>query len=188
MTPCHWAALIVIAAGIALAGAPAHAQSAQSAQSGNVTVIPAITVPKEFIPDLTIASGSVAATCVAKKTVTALVTATVKNVSPKGVADLSKATWQILVEVAWYSTTGPGNLEPPAGLGKQQLGGPKTLAPGATWPVKLTFTGIPRFKTSYPKQGQYGFAIRADPLKAVAEADETNNGLTVFAMDPCWKQ
>lgn len=70
---------------------------------------------------------------------------------------------------------------------KPLVGGPKTLPPGATWTGKLTILGIPRFKPGIAKQGQYGFALTADPGKAIAEFDEQNNKLLTYGWDPCFE-
>lgn len=134
-------------------------------------------------------AADVSVTRVNKSTVTANINATVKNLGPKATVDLTKVTWQIVLAATWWSTSGPGSLENPnATTVTPQVGGPKTLAPGQTWTGKLTITGIPRFKKSIAKQGEYGFAVTADPGNHIAESNEKNNKKLIYAHDPCWKQ
>lgn len=183
------AVVCTILLGLGLAcEAPAYGQSAQPPQGGNVTTTPNIIIPPDLLPDLVVSSASVKATCVNKKTVTAEIVATVKNQSPKGTADLTKVAWQIILGAEWWSTSGPINLEPAASQTvKPLVGGPKMLAPGATWTGKLAIAGIPRFKKSIAKQGEYGFQVVADPGKNVGESNEKNNEKLIYAADPCFK-
>jgi hypothetical protein len=169
-----------------LCAAPAGAQLGKPPGGGFQGTQPV--VPKEFIPDLVISSVKATATCTDHGTVTAKIVATVKNQSPKGTADLSKVPWNIVVEVtSWTSTTGSGNLEKEAKTVKPQAGGPKTLKPGESWNATLEIAGIPKFKTSIKKQGQYSFLVRADPMSVVGESDEKNNDKPAYVMDPCFK-
>ena len=120
-------------------------------------------------------------------TVTATIDATVKNGEFNGIADLSKIPFGIVMGATWWSTSGPGNLDPapPSKPVNPQLGGPKTLKSGESWSGTMTITGIPRFK-ALKKAGEYGFSIEADPTKAVTETDEKNNAKLTYAADPCF--
>ncbi|MEZ5832055.1 MAG: hypothetical protein R3D05_12830 [Dongiaceae bacterium] len=188
MVPRH-VAICAVLLGFGLASqAPVSAQSTQPPRNTNITNMPNIIIPPDLLPDLVISAASVKATCVDKKTVTADISATVKNMGPKATADLTKVTWQIVIGARWGSTSGPGNLENPnAVVVNPQVGGPKTLPPGGTWTGKLTFVGIPRFKKSFPKQGEYAFGVDADPNNGIGESNEKNNEKLIYALDPCYK-
>jgi CARDB protein len=178
---------------IGLGLVPVSAASAQDrkpkpGQQGPVKATQPL-VPAEWVPDLVITSAKATTVCTAKGTVTATIVATVKNQSPKGTVDVSKVPMQIIVEVAKWSSTGVTSavLETGPPTIKPQAGGPATLKPGETWTATLDIAGMPKFTKSGNKPGQYGFLVKADPLNAVAESDEKNNDLNVFAFDPCFK-
>jgi CARDB len=182
------ASVSAILMGLCLLGAsPVLAQSTvQQVPQRQVEPI----IPPEWKPDLVVTSAKVTTVCTAQGTATAKIVATIKNQSPKGTADLSKAVWQIIVEVtSWWSTgvTGVGLENPGKQTVKPQIGGPKTLKPGQSWTGTLTIVGIPKFEKGGTKPGQYGFEVRADPQKAVAESNEANNELLTYAFDPCFK-
>ena len=168
---------------LALIGVPAAAaQTSAPAPKGPGAPMMA----KPALPDLTIPSAKVSAKCV-NGTVTATIEATVKDGEVNGTANLSKIPFAIVMGTTWWSTTGPGNLDPapPSKPVNPQLGGPKTLKPGESWTGTMTITGIPRFK-AMKQPGTYGFQIDADPQKAVTEADEKNNTKLIYAPDPCF--
>jgi len=140
----------------------------------------------QMLPDLTITSAKVTVTC-GNKTVTANIVATVKNGGASALADLSKIPFAIVMDASWGSTFGPGVLEESSTKPvNPQLGGPKTMKPGESWTGKMTITGMPRFKPGTAKAAEYSFFVNADPLKGVAEADETNNTKLAYANDPCF--
>lgn len=93
MASCHWAALVILA----LLGAPAAAQAAQPQPGGTMQVDPNLVLPMAQMPDLVISAASAVLSCVDKKSVTANLTATVKNISQKGAADLTNVPWQIVI-------------------------------------------------------------------------------------------
>jgi hypothetical protein len=168
----------------------AHAQDRRPGQQGPVKAIqPGI--PPDFMADLVITSAKATATCTPKGTVNVTIVATVKNESPKGAADLSKATWQIALAVVRFGSTQSGDgsdmEKPPNSVVKPQVGGPKMLQPGESWTGSLDMVGIGKFKQGPSKAGQYGFAVLADPQNAVAESDEKNNEMMAYAFDPCFK-
>ena len=176
-----YAAAFVLAL-IAVPVAAAQTTGSAPGQRGPVAPMRA----KPALPDLTIASAKVSAKCV-NGTVTATIDATVKNGEFNGIADLSKIPFGIVMGATWWSTSGPGNLDPapPSKPVNPQLGGPKTLKSGESWSGTMTITGIPRFK-ALKKAGEYGFSIEADPTKAVTETDEKNNAKLTYAADPCF--
>lgn len=175
--------------GVGVAGAwPAAAQTRKPAPNSPVKAVQP-TVPPEWLPDLVISSAEATAVCTAQGTVTATVVAKVKNQGQKGTADLSKTPFHVVVDVSeWWSTSGPINLEgPPGQTVKPQAGGPAVLKPGESWAGTLVIAGMPKFKKNPTSKPQYGFVVRADPLKAVAEADEGNNEKMAYVFDPCAK-
>jgi hypothetical protein len=147
-------------------------------------------IPTEWLPDLVVTSVTVAATCEASGTVKATINAIVKNQSPKGIADLSKIPWQIILAADWWPTGGPATVGQSAVKPVlPQAGGPMSLKPGQWVARTLTITGIPKHKPGAAGGGthQFGFKVTADPTKGVAEADEKNNEKSAFAPDPCTK-
>jgi hypothetical protein len=181
------AAAIAVGVGVSCAAVSA-AQTRKPVTNAPVKAVQP-TVPPEWLPDLVVVSADATAVCTAKGTVTATVVAKVRNQGSKGTADLSKTPFHIVVEVSeWWSTSGPINLEQPPGQTiKPQVGGPTTLKPGESWTGTLVIAGMPKFKKNPTNAPQYGFVVRADPLKAVAEADESNNEKLAYAPDPCAK-
>jgi hypothetical protein len=177
----------VITIGVGVAGAWPAAQTRKPATNAPVKAVQP-TVPPEWLPDLVIFSAEATAVCTAQGTVTTTVVAKVKNQGQKGTADLSKTPFHIIVEVSnWASTSGPINLEQaPGPTVKPQGGGPAVLKPGESWGGTLVIAGMPKFKKN-ATHTQYGFVVRADPLKAVAEADEGNNEKMAYVLDPCAK-
>ena len=138
------------------------------------------------LPDLTISSAKVTVTC-GNKTVTANIEATVKNGDTSGLADLSKIPFAIVMDASWGSISGLSSLEETSTKPvNPQLGGPKTMKPGESWSGKMTISSMPRFKPGTAKAGVYVFSVHADPVKGVAETDETNNTKLAYADDPCF--
>lgn len=176
---------VLIALLVAISTPSEGGQAAPPGQRGPVK--PAPGGPRlSGLPDLTITSANVTVTCV-NKTVTANIEATVKNGGINGVADLSKIPFAIVMDASWGSISGSGALEESSTKPvNPQLGGPKTLKPGESWTGKMTITRMPRFKSGLPKPGVYSFAVNADPVKGVAEADEKNNTKLAYADDPCF--
>lgn len=168
-----------------LGGSPVLAQSTTGQQGPQRQVEPIF--PAAPKPDLVVTSASTTAVCTAQGTVTVNIVATVKNQSPKGIADLSKIPWQIIVEVTswWDAKVNKAGLENPGKQAiKPQAGGPTVLKPGQSFAVKLTVAGLSKFKKGN-LTGQYGLKVTADPLKGVPESNEGNNQITTFAWDPC---
>lgn len=181
--------LLALTVGIGLTGVqPAASQARKPAPQGPVKAVQP-SVPTDWLPDLVIVSAEATATCAPNGTVNATVVATVKNEGTKGTADLSKLPFHTVLEVSsWWPTSGNDNLEKlPAPMVKPQAGGPPTLKPGQSWQGKLSIAGMPKFKKKPTNAPQYGFVVRADPSKAVAEANEANNEKFAFVLDPCAK-
>lgn len=185
----HHASVLALLLGVSLLCVPPASAQARKPQGPMMETPPVI--PAEFLPDLVV-SAKATVKCTANGKVAATIIATVKNQSPKGTADMSKIPWQILVEADWAFTGGPGFLEPGQTV-KPQLGGPKTLKPGESWVATLEIVGIPKVDVAKAKKGghlssQYAFWATVDPLKGVAESNETNNkSASVYLSDPCQK-
>jgi hypothetical protein len=187
MASCHVAALFFFAALIAFAGTPAHADSPpQPPRSGPAVIIPNLVIPTE-LPDLVFGGTSYAASCTANRTLRIEIRPVIKNVSTIATADLSKITWQIVVEAKWF-VVNPSQLENPnAKTVMPQQGGPTALAPGAQWKPTLTITGVPAYRKDVAGQGLYNLTVDIDPLQGVKESNEGNNHGTGYVLDPCPK-
>jgi hypothetical protein len=174
------AAALAIAAALVLAGAPALAQSGSTAPPGGPITLAAL-------PDLTVTTSEVKVACVGGKSVTAVVTATVRNLGVAGAADFSKIPQQVGVAARWDATFGNNNLDSLLQTANPQLSIAPPIKPGETRSFNLVIAGIPKYKTSATTARQFSFAVTADPKKGIGESNEGNNELIIFAMDPCPK-
>ena len=85
-----------------LCAVPAAGQAQRPAPGqGGPLAKPGAQLAPEYLPDLVVTSVKVTMKCAANGRLTADLLATVKNQSPKGTADLSKVTWNILLEATW---------------------------------------------------------------------------------------
>jgi len=188
MAARHAAAAVILAALTLSASAPAQAQSAQPPGGGTIGTPGNIIIPPELLPDLAFGGTSFAAQCTANRTLRIDIHTIVKNKAAKATADLSKIPWQIAIEANWF-VVNPAQLENPnAKTVKPQLGGPKTLGPGAEWKAQLVISGVPAYRKDVKGQGLYNLTVDIDPMKGVLESNETNNHLTGYVLDPCPKQ
>jgi hypothetical protein len=174
------AAALAIAAALVLTGAPALAQSGSTTPPGGPITLAAL-------PDLTVTKATVQISCVGGKSVTAVVTATVRNLGVAGAADFSKIPQQVGVAARWDATSGNNNLESLLQTANPQLSIAPPIKPGETRSFSLVIAGIPKHKATATAAPEYSFAVIADPKKAIGESNEGNNELIVFAMDPCPK-
>jgi hypothetical protein len=185
--------LLLLVGSSVLCAATVDAQGRQPSGQGSPAMPIRPAPPPDALPDLVV-SAKATVVCAPQGTVTATIVATVKNQGAKAIADLSKIPWQIIVEGHWGFTGGEGFLEKKAGgTVKPQLGGPKTLKPGESWVGTLKILGIPKMDVAKAKAGghlssQFALWAIVDPLKGVAESNETNNtSATVYFPDPCYK-
>ena len=186
--------VLALVAGLAMAMGWQATEAAESQKPGIREPVQAVPVEKTrllgpALPDLVITSASVTPKCGGMGgTWTANIVATVKN-NGQVAADLSKITWQIVLEADWGFTAG----NPSAKTVKPQVGGPKELKPGESWTGTLTINGIPKANVSKAKKGghptaQFSFAVKADPSNGVAEANEKNNEKLIYLpMTTCSK-
>jgi hypothetical protein len=175
----HAAALMLCAASIQLAGAPAFAQNAP------ITNVPIIVIP-DALPDLVVIAAQMNLACAAdKKSLTATFAVKIQNKGPKVNADLSKITWHIIVDAIAEPTQDvfaePSPLKPI----RPAQGGPKILKPGEIFETNLTIKNVPHLKKSAPASARYALVVRADPTQGVTESNEDNNIARKFFKDPC---
>jgi subtilase family serine protease len=179
-----------LAAALVISSMPGFAQARKPDRNGPVMAVNP-PIPHDLLPDLLITSANATATCTPDGKVKATIQAVVKNQSSKGVANLSRATWQIALGLTniWSTSSGDeSQLEfKLSAVVLPKVSGPAQLPPGATWTGTLDVVGMPKYKAGRPKPGQYGFALVVDPQGAVGEANEKNNELLTFAFDPCFK-
>lgn len=182
----HAAALVLVAASIHVAGGQLVGSSAY-AQSAPITNAPNVITPPAALPDMVITDMKTTTVCNANGTTTANVKVTVANLSPRATADLSKVTWQIIVDASWWAVT-PELLvtSPPPALVSPKAGGPTAFKPGQSWTATLTIAGIPAMKKNGKQPGMHGIAVRVDPSNGVAESDEMNNHRSDTFFDPCF--
>ena len=177
----HAAALMLCAAFIQLAGAPALAQNAPI-NNAPITNVPNIVIP-DALPDLWLWSPVITATCNANKTVTINLKATFKNI---GKSPAKFAASHTYAEVYWRIFSGKDKLvDPTIQPLKPNKFGSLTIAPGASRTVQLTITPLSRYKPmSAP--GQYNAGARINPNKSIPETNVHNNGVGGFVNDPCF--
>jgi hypothetical protein len=176
----HAAALVLFAAFIHVAGAPAHSQS------GTITNPPKIIVPAAALPDMAITNMQTTPVCTPKGTTTANIKVTVTNIG-KATADLSKITWAIIVSADWWPVTYELLAKtPPPALVWPQAGGPTAFTPGQSWTTTLTINGIPAMKKNAKVPGQHGVMAHVDPNNKLPESDEKNNSREFVFFDPCF--
>lgn len=165
-----------------VSGATAGAQNIP-APPGPVTATPTPpAVPKYALPDLVVTFMSVEASCTAQGTVMAKMQATIKNQGTIGGANFSANLFYVSLQGSWF--VGGGQIPYMQKPVSPQQGGPKILKAGESWSTSFGFN-MPKHLTT--SAGNYfGFRADADPLKLVAESDETNNGVYKYVFDPCY--
>lgn len=131
------------------------------------------------LPDLVVHSATVIPKCHDDGTWRAEITATVRNQSQYGAADLSKMGFSILLDASWGFTAGSSFMPPNTSV-HPSVGGPKMLAPGQSWTGKLVLDGIYNVKPDVVKLNghpgaEFSFKVTADPGNGVAESNEKNN-------------
>jgi hypothetical protein len=177
MASHHAAALVILAALIRFAGAPAEAQNAPITATPNV-----ISPPAAVLPDLWVTISQVKINCVLKtKSVTATIKVMLRN-DNKVDADLTKHPWHHIVtarvaKVTAFHTQFDGNLNQ---IVTSPGAGPPILKGGSFAPSTITLTNIPlsHYLT-------YRFEIIVDPDNLVAESSEKNNLRIQDEHNPC---
>lgn len=181
MASRHAAALVILAALIQLAGAPAGAQNAP------VTTPPGGPITPVVLPDLAVIKIAAKVACVGGKTVTATIAATIKNQGTVGSADFSKVPLQVGIAAGWGATSGNLLLESLAQTANPQLAVAPPVKPGESRSFTFVIAGIPKYKAGTTKPKQYVFVVTADPKKGIYESNENNNEKLTYAWDPCNK-
>ena len=153
------------------------------AQNAPITNTPNLILPPDALPDLAVTKTDAILACVGGSKITATIVFTMVNMG-KQVADMSAVS--NAVEARWHGAgadkfDGPIQaINPSLAIGK--------LAPGQSYSNTLVIYGIPEYKKSWPKKGQfYKFEVWADPLKQLSESNEKNNAKGETEMDPCPK-
>lgn len=136
------------------------------------------------LPDLVVLSATVTPKCHDDGTWLAEITATVRNQSQYGTADLSKMGFSIILDASWGFTAG-SNFMPPNTSVHPSVGGPKMLAPGQSWTGKLVLDGIYNVKPDVVKLNghpgaEFSFKVTADPGNGVVESNEKNNDKLLY--------
>jgi hypothetical protein len=177
------AAIVMLAALVPFAAAPARAQNAP------ITNPPNVITPPAALPDLAIAKATFTLTCAPdKKTLIASYSATVVN-NGKANASLANIPFNQIALAKWSTTIGNNNLEkppvpPPA---PPTASGPAVMKPGQTANVSMNIKNIPHYKKGTPSHAQYNLWVMADPTQGVPESNEQNNIANQFFKDPCPK-
>ena len=180
MTPHRAAAIAILAALLAFAGPPAVAQN-----NAPITNTPNVITPPKALPDLAIVPGSIkdTATCIGGKKVNIDIELTIKNLSKRGTADLTKIPFQTIVSAE--NIIAYENLESKTGyLVKTSAGGPAKMAPGESFVAKLSFVGVAKFKKG-EKYKIYRIDLLVDPLNGIPESTRANNLSGAYVGDPC---
>lgn len=160
----------------------------QPQTGGPVRLLPPDKNPsfKGLSPDLVITSADLSFNCDGGETWSATIIATVTNQSSFGTADLTKNPFHIVLGADWWFTGGLAYLEKPLTKDlSMPVGGPGVLKPGESWKGTVTITGIPKANIAKAKKegkftSSFGFAVKADPMKVVAEESEKNNVKLIY--------
>jgi hypothetical protein len=173
----HAAALV--AAFILCASEPALAQNAP------ITNTPKIITPPAALPDLAISKFQATPVCMPNGSTTVTIKVTLTNVG-KAKADLSHIPYQMIVSADWWPVTYDILAQkPPQDVIAAQASGPKSLAPGESWPATLTVSGIPAMKKKVNPPGAHGVMTTIDQGNKLSESDEFNNNREYVFYDVC---